>query len=338
MRDFWKSAGIHLVGTDRNGWLTVTPDFLRAYLTRPEIHPIAESCPAEHALFEKLMTDPFAEVSDADLEAIVDKDAVDNYRVVLAFRDHLAKYGTLERAYVGLFEEGVENSIPPMFIDQMVHLIVRNILRKTHDPLRVRAAEIFFREQVATVDEGQLMLADAEMVEMFAQNGGMGGLGALLAESGTPMRQVTLDVLTEENANIYWERSDRFDTAIDFRFTQPALDAYARVLEAWIRHFHGVEVRVQPQRSIRDQKWTWHVGLDSQSTRILNALYEGKAVTEDDLFQIVALFRLDFDNPGDMLDSMRGKAVWLALAMGPNHVVRMKPQNLLTNLPLKRRN
>ncbi len=338
MRDFWKSAGIHLVGTDKNGWLTVTPDFLRAYFTRPEIHPIAKSCPAEHALFEKLMADPFAPVSEAEIDAIVDEDAVDNYRVVLSFRDHLAKYGTLERAYSALFEEGVENDIPSMFIDQMVHLIVRNILRKSHDPLRVRAAEIFFRDQAVTVDDGQLMLADAEIVEMFAQNGGMGGLGALLAEAGTPMKEVTLDVLNEENADIYWDRSDRFDTAIDFRFTQPALDAFARVLEAWIRHFLGVEVRVQPQRSIRDQKWAWHVGLDTEATRILNALYEGKALREDDLFQIVALFRLDFDNSGDMQEELRGKAVWLGLAMGPDLIVRMKPQNLLTNLPLKRRN
>ena len=47
MRDFWKSAGMHLLERDKQGWLAVTPDYLRAYLTRPEVHPVEESCEAE---------------------------------------------------------------------------------------------------------------------------------------------------------------------------------------------------------------------------------------------------------------------------------------------------
>ena len=42
MRDFWKSAGMHLCTVNRNGWLDVTPDFLRAYYTRPEVHPVED--------------------------------------------------------------------------------------------------------------------------------------------------------------------------------------------------------------------------------------------------------------------------------------------------------
>ena len=34
-------------------------------------------------------------------------------------------------------------------------------------------------------------------------------------------------MLDEANAEIYWARSDRFDTVIDFGFEQPALDAFA---------------------------------------------------------------------------------------------------------------
>ena len=67
--EFWKSAGLHLVTRGENGWLSVTPDYLRAYYTRPEIHPVAESCPAEHALFEKLMADPFATAAPGELES-----------------------------------------------------------------------------------------------------------------------------------------------------------------------------------------------------------------------------------------------------------------------------
>ncbi|WP_349360413.1 DUF6352 family protein [Stappia sp.] len=338
MPSFWKSSGMHLMTRDANGWLAVTPDFLRAYFTRPEVHPVEESCAAEHALFEKLMADPFAAVADEELAAIADADAADNYRVVLAFRDHLARHKTVEAAYAALFGEGATITVPPMFIDQLVHLIVHNMLRKAADPFRVRAGELLFREQAVTTTEGQLMLADAEIVETYSRTGGLGGLGALLAEAGTPTPGVSLDVLSEDNAVLYWERSDRFDTAIDFRFTEPALDAFARVLETWVRHFHGVEVRIQPQQSIKDERWSWHIGLDAEATRILNALYQGTPVGEADLARIVALFRLDFDTRGDVVETMRGKPVWLGLAMGADGILRMKPQNLLTNLPLRRRN
>lgn len=335
MPDFWKSAGRHLVELGPNGWLTVTDDYLRAYYTRPEIHPVEDSCAAEHALFEKLMANPRAGIDPAEIAAIADADAADNYRFILGFRDFLVRHGTLEGAYAAMFV-GEAPHLPPMILDQMVHLIARNILAKVADPLRVRAAELLFREQTASTDDGQLMLADSEIVDMHAETGGLGGLGALLVEAGTPTREVALDVIDDDNKQIYWERSDRFDTAIDFRFTQPALDAFARVLESWIRHFHGTQVRIQPQQSIKDQRWSWHVGLDAEASRILNALYNEKPLAEGDLGRIVALFRLDFEDRGDVIETMRGKPVWLGLAMSKDRKLKVKPQNLLTNLPLKR--
>lgn len=333
MREFWKSAGYHLVERTKNGWLQVTPDLLRAYFTRPEIHPVEESCPSEHALFERLMADPLVTVSDEDLAAIDDQDTADNYRIVIEFRDHLVRHGTVEGAYAAIFRDGTV-SIPPVFLDQLVHLILRNILRNVQDPVRLRAAELFFREQMVTLENGTVMIADAEIVDMLSETGGFGGLGALLMESGTPMREVALDVLTEENSAIYWERSDRFDTALDFRFTQPGPDAFARVLEAWIRHFLKTDVRVQPVQKIRDEHWSWHVGLDAEASRILNSLYSGEDLSEADNLRILALFRLDFENRSSVMPDMRGKPVWLGLAMSPDGRLRMKPQNLLVNLPL----
>jgi len=330
--DFWKSAGMHLVERDAQGWLTVTEDYLRAYFTRPEIHPIEESCPAEHALFEKLMTTPFAAVDDSEVAKIADPDAADNYRVILRFRDHLAEHGTLEAAYAALFK-GDTISIPPIFIDQMVHLILRNILDGTSDPMRLRAAELFFREQVVTLETDQLMLADQEIVDMQNQNG-FGGLGQLLAEAGTPSREVVLDVLTEENKENYWSRSDNFDHAVDFRFTQPVPDALGRVIEAWIEHFSKVETRIQAVKSIKDERWSWHIGCDSESTRILNELYEGEDVDEASLIKILSLYKMEFLNQTDMMESVRGKPVYLAVAMTDDKKLVFKPQNLLTNLPI----
>ncbi len=333
--DFWKSAGLHLVARDQNGWLTVTPDYLRAYYTRPEIHPVDDSCPAEHALFEKLMADPFAEVLETELTAIVDQDARENYRIILSFRDHLLRHGTIEAAYLALFGgEGI--ATPPMFIDQMVHLILRSILAETDDPVRLRAAELFFRKQAVTAGEEQLMLADDEIVRSRAENNDLGGLGELLAEAGTPARGVALDVMSDENKEIYWQRSDRFDLAIDFRFTQAAPDALGRVIQTWIEHFLHIRTQVQAVKAIRDERWSWHIGCDASSTKILNALYNGETLEESEAYKILALYRMEFLDQTGIMDSMRGKPVYIGVAMDDDWKLAFKPQNLLTNLPLRR--
>lgn len=334
LRPIWKSAGLHLTHRLDNGWLAVSPDLLRAYYTRPEIHPIDESCANEHRLFERLMETPDAAVSDADLAAIADSDAADNYRLLLGYRDHLLLHGSLEAGYLALFEPGAPR-VPPLFIEQLVHLIVSNMLAGEQDAFVVRAAELFFREQKATVADGQLMLADAEVVEMYSESGGLGGLGALLAEAGTPMREVSLDVMTEENAGTYWERADQFNMALDFRFTQPAQDGLARVIERWVHHFCRLPVRVHAMQSITDEHWSWHIGLDAESTQILNGLYEGVSVEEHKLARIAALFRMEFLDQTSIAASMRGKHAYLGLATTADNLIRLKPQNLLTNLPLQ---
>ena len=61
----------------------VTPSFLRAYYTRPEMHPIEGSCEAEVRLHEELMADPLRPVEPTRLAALADPEAADNYRVVL---------------------------------------------------------------------------------------------------------------------------------------------------------------------------------------------------------------------------------------------------------------
>jgi len=336
IHEFWKSAGRHLCTRNKDGWLDVTADFLCAYYTRPEVHPIDESCDEEHKLFEEIMADPFCPVGEEQLGRIIDTDAADNYRIILKFRDYLVDAGTLEGAYLKIMSSNATD-VPPLFLDQMVHLILANILREARDPMRLKAAEIFFREQKVSTENGMIILADEEIVEMHAQHGGAGGLGRLLVDSDTPMKNIELDVLDEDNKDIYWERSDRFDTVIDFRFMQPGLDAFARVIEAWIRHFQGITVRVQPRQSVQDDHWSWHVGMDRESTDILNSLYEGQSVTDEDMTRLVALFRMDIEDRGAVMSALRGNPVYLGLAMTSARCIKMKPQNLLTNLPLQQR-
>ena len=312
--------------------MRVTDDYLRAYYLRPEIHPVEESGPREHELHASLMADPRRRVTQAEIDAVEDPDGRDNYRVVLRFRDRLADAGTVEAAYMGLFKAPID--IPPLFIEQMVHVVLRNILDGCEDPLRLRAAELFFREQKATIQEGHALLADHETIEMHAAGSKYGSIGRLIVEAQGTLGKVDLDVLDRANAHIYWERESRHDTVISVTFGRPALDALGRVIEAWVRHFLGLDVRVKPIRKIDEPHWAWHIGLDAESTAILNELWSGSQVDHGRMQRILALFALTFDDPAAMRTDIAGRTVYLALSASEEGLVRMKPQNLLTNLPL----
>jgi hypothetical protein len=108
------------------------------------------------------------------------------------------------------------------------------------------------------------------------------------------------------------------------------------VIERWVAHVLGVPVAVQPVRSIEDERWAWHIGLDAQSTAVLNDLWHGEDVEPGRLRRLLALFRLEFGEPAAMRPDIAGRPVYLALAMDEENVVRMKPQNLLLNLPTAR--
>ncbi len=333
MPDFWPNCGFHLLERDEAGHLAVTDDYLRAYLNRPELAPVDESCEAERALHRRLMDDPRARIPGACIADIADKDARDNYRVVLDFRDRLLAAGTVEGCYRAVYRDA-SVTLPVLFLDQMVHVILRNILDGTSHPLRARAAELFFREQTAMIQDGSILLGDTDTVEMLSAP--YGDLGRLVAEAGTPLKRVEMDVLGEDNGDIYWGRDERHDTALDLTFPRPGLDALCRVLESWVGHFLETQVRVQPIQKIRDEHWVWHLGLDAEGSALLNELYDGADVAEDRLQRLLNLFRLEFEDPGLMLPDVAGRPVYLGLAMTAENKVRMKPQNLLVNLPLAR--
>lgn len=333
MKDFWRSSGFHLLERTRDGRLALTGDFLRAYLQRAELAPVAESCDAERALHAALLDDPRMAVSDSRLTDFADPDARDNYMLFLRFREHMLAHDTVEGAYLALFRAG-DIVLPSLFIDQLAHAILRNLLDGTEDPMQARAAELLFRSQQLTHQDGAIMLADEETIAMRAQSGAGGGPGQLVAETNTP-GEVALDVLDTGNADVYWDRADRFDTVLNFSFAQPGLDAFCRVLESWTAHMLGVTVRIQPVERIRDEHWVWHVGLDAEATAILNSLYEGETVEEERLARMVSLFRLEFEDPQVMAPAIAGRPVYLGMAIDSKDLLRLKPQNLLVNLPLR---
>jgi len=341
--DFWLSSGHHLVERTDAGGLAVTDALLAAWLARPELVPPAEACDAERALHASLLADPRRGVAAHEVAAVADADARENWQAWLAFRDHLVAQPTLEAAYAALFR-GDARGTPPLFIAQLAQLILRNILDSVEDPIRLRAAELFFRPQRVSTEGGNLLLADEETIARAAGERraghsplGQGPLGMLGLGAGTASGHaaVELDVLSPENAGIYWERSDRFDTVLDLTFGREGQDALARVIEAWVRHLAGVAVSVQPLQTIHDEAWAWYVGLDAEATAIATRLWNGERVPPEELGRVLALFRLEFEDPAEMLPRVAGRPVYLPLAMTEGRTVRMKPQNLLVNLPLR---
>lgn len=333
MVDFWRNSGYHLLQRRADGQLAVTDDFLRAYFLRPEIAPVDESGPAERDLHEALLDAPRQVVSHAELSRIEDVDARFNYEVLLGFRQRLLDSATIERCYLNLFRSGGVN-VPPLFIDQLAQIILRNVLDGRDDPLQARMAELFFREQKVTIEQSNIMAADLETIEMHASGNVYGNLGRLIVEAQTPTKSVNLDVLDRDNAQIYWGRDQRHDLVVSLNHGRAPLESLARVLEGWIGHLVGLRAEVKPVRSISDAKWVWHIGLDAQASTMLNALWRGESVEHGDLRRLLCLFRMVTDDATLLKSEVRGRPIYLALAMNENNVVRMKPQNLLVNLPL----
>ena len=333
MNDFWTNCGFKLLRRGGDGRLVVTDDYLRAYFMRPELAPVPQSCDAERALHDALMADPRRNVTDADVAAIADQDAQENYRVMLRFRGQLIAAPTLEAFYFDLFRRDV--AVPPDFVHHTVQVILRGILDDKRDALQARAAEILFRKQRVSVNDGAIMLADDETVAMHAVSTAAGGIAQLIRET-QPQRVVELDVLDEKNRDEYWRRDERFDTVLNLNFGRPGALALCRVLERWIAHFHGVEAAVKPVREIPDDDWKWHVGLDAEATAMLNDIYNGGSVEEERMKRIIGLFRVDFRDPAVLRPEVSGAPVFLGLAAAPDGTLRAKPQNLLLNLPLAR--
>jgi hypothetical protein len=324
--DFWISSGHHLLDRDREGRVVVSDDFLKVYLARPEITPPVDACIAEQSLHRKLLDDPRAGVAPTEVSAIADSDARENWETLLAWRDHLVQYPTLEAAYLALVREGLR--FPPLFIDQMVQAILRNVLDDCDDVFVLRAAELFFRPQKLTLHEGALLAGDSET---FPQTPRVTPLVSLLGLKTQP----DIEVLDPESPHAYWERSDSFDLGLDLTVGRRGNTALGEVVARWVHHLLGLEVEIESLREVRDVTLTWYVGLDSHATRLGDALWSGKQTAGADSEFIVALYRLKFVDESAVLEQVRGEPTYLLIAASNDMTLRLKPQNLITGLPLR---
>jgi hypothetical protein len=143
-----------------------------------------------------------------------------------------------------------------------------------------------------------------------------------------------VDVLNEVNAETYWERSDLFDMALDLTAGRRGLDALGDVIRQWITHLLSIEVETEALTEATDVNLIWYVGLDAEATAIGDALWNDDELDQAARERIIGLYRLTFRDSEIVLDKARGEPIYLILAMTPDRMLRMKPQNLVTGLPI----
>ncbi len=332
-QDFWASSGFSLLDRRVDG-LGVTDAWLARFLAREELVPPPEAGPRERELHARLAASPRETISAVDVAAVEDEDARENWAHFLRFRERLLRFPTLEAAYVDLYRGAGAVDLAPFFVDALAQAIVRAVLDGTDDPWLCRAGELFFRRQRVSTEGGQVLSVDSTTVEVYAETGGFGNVGRLLRQQNMEMPAVKMDVLNHENASFYFLRDELYGFAIDLTPGREGAAAVAEVLARWIRRLLGVETAIEPVARVEDERWRWHVGLDQDSTAILNALYRGDALEPAEVERLLALFRLDFRDAGDVVPEMAGRPVYLGLACRPDRTLKMKPQNLVSNLPL----
>jgi hypothetical protein len=349
MRDIWPGSGFRELRRDDHGWLVATDAYLRLFLALPQLALVEESCDAERALHEALLQAPSRPVAPLDLLALADPDARDNYAHYLRFRDGLLAAGTLEAWYLAVFRAGAID-LPPLFIDRVAEAIVRNVVDGCEDAIVLRAAELLFRPQRIALQEARVLAADRDTADRLTDAGPLDPLGRLLRREPAADATPSLEVLNADTAERYFEASERHAFVLDLSHTfgsdighglvitlaraDSGLKALGRVLELWIRHFLGVTVRIEPQARVDDPAWRWHIGLDVDSTALLNELYLKGSAESTDPGRLIGLFRLDFEDPRAMRADLAGKPVYIGLAMTEAQTLKLKPQNLLLDLPL----
>jgi hypothetical protein len=334
MTNYWPNCAYKTLKISPDHQLLVTDDFLRTYLQRPELKLVTESCVAEHALHQRLVENPRAEIAESEIAAMADVDIQENYRIWLRFRARMLSANSLEGFYMSLFQgDGVD--VPPLFVAHLAQIFVRHILGDDAHPMDVRMGEIFFRPQkISVIEDSIVMGADEEVVTRHSQASETGNIMDLLKGKSMAMRTADLDVLHEDNADEYWARNEDFDFAVQLNFGHAPINHFCRVLEKWVKHFLGAEVRLTPMQQISDPKWSWHVGLDAAASEILNKLYNKELLDADELQKVICLFRLDFLDETAVAHVQQGKPVYMAIAMNDQQLLKLKPQNVLFNLPL----
>ena len=213
-----------------------------------------------------------------------------------------------------------------------MHLILRNVLDGCEDAFVLRAAELLFRPQRLTLHDGSLVAADEETVS------GLGNkpLSPLVSMLGLP-KAAEIDVLNDDNAASYWQRSDLFDMALDLTAGRRGIAALGEVIERWIAHLLGVAGgdRAARRAARRDARLVCRPRRRGHAHRRCACGTATRWTMPTRGRDRGALSADALPTLPTMLEKVRGEPVYLMAAMTTDKVLRLKPQNLLTGLPVR---
>jgi hypothetical protein len=289
MTEFWVSTGHHLTRRDAAGELVVTDELghglagaARADAARRRLCGRARA--ARGAAARAASPGGAAEIA-----AIADADARENWTQMLALRDRLLAAGTVERAYRALVREGMAG-VPPLFVDQLAALALRNALDGLRGSVDAARGGAFLRPAARLVPRRRAAAGERGGRRGRRARAHVPPLAAMF-DGRPPVAE--LDVLTDETAPSYWSRSDAF--AMAFNLTQSkSREALARAIEAWVGHLRW---RRGPRRAAGEDRRRGLAlvrGLDAEGTRIGNAIWRGETLDAETLGRVLALFRLSY--------------------------------------------
>src|SRR6266404_8550822 len=260
--------------------------------------------------------------------SIADADTRENWQTMIAWRDHLVRYCSLEAAYLEIVRRNIR--FPHILICQLVRAILRNALDDCGDVFMLRAAEMFFRPQRLVLQEASIVAIDEET----DPSPGLHSPSPLSTLLGL-LPTAEIDLLSDSTAESYWERSDRFDMALDLTTGRRGLIALGDVVARWLSHLLAIDVVVEPLAELQNVPFCRYIGLSSDATRIGDAIWNGEDLDHTARDQLVSLFRLTFRDSADVVENVRGEPLYLLLAMNSEGLLRLKPQNLITGLPIR---
>jgi hypothetical protein len=122
--------------------------------------------------------------------------------------------------------------------------------------------------------------------------------------------------------------------ALDLTAGRRGLAALAEAMRRWVAHLRAIEMDIEPLIQAIDVQLAWYVGLDAEATALGDVLWAGEELDAGARSRIIGLYRARLRNDAIALDSARGEPIYLILAMTGERTLRMKPQNLISGLPI----
>ena len=147
--------------------------------------------------------------------------------MLIAFRDHLLRHQTLEAAYIDLVRARHWQDATAVRQSARARDLAQRARRRGRRRACCAPPRCFSARSASTLHEGSLVAADEETMSGSTPS----PVSPLVSMLGLPA-EAEIDIMNDDNAETYWERSDRFDMALDLTAGRAGLAALAEAMRA----------------------------------------------------------------------------------------------------------